>query len=124
MRGTTQLFQINGKPMLIPDAEVSVSYEDIDAADAGRDESGFMHRVPVRYKVASWNFSYDQVTEEEKRYMEDLFPDSGDFLFTHPDRKDAGVSREDRCYRSKYTISWRDAARGVWKGYSFSIISC
>ena len=30
MRAKTYLFQINGKPMLVPDAEVAVSYSDLD----------------------------------------------------------------------------------------------
>ena len=58
MRKTTSLFQINGAPLLVPDAEVTASYEDLDSADAGRDESGVMHRLPVRFKVGSWSFSY------------------------------------------------------------------
>ena len=69
MRATTQLFQINGKPILAPDAEVVVSYSDLDASDAGRDESGFMHRIVVRHKVGSWKFSYSHLTEEEKEQI-------------------------------------------------------
>ena len=44
MRKTTDLFQINGKPMLIPDAQVAMRFEDLDAYSAGRDQSGVMHR--------------------------------------------------------------------------------
>ena len=81
MRAKTNLFQINGVPMLAPDAEVVSSFEDLDASDAGRDESGFMHRIVVRYKVGSWKFEYSHLTEEEKAYMESLFPDADTFLF-------------------------------------------
>lgn len=124
MRATTDLFKVNGVPLLVPDAEVGVSYEDLDSSDSGRDESGVMHRVPVRYKVGSWSFSYDHLTEEEKRYMESLFPDAADFEFTHPDRLDASVSVASRAYRSKYGISWKNARTGLWSGYSFNIIEC
>ncbi len=124
MRKTTELFQINGKPMLVPDSEVGVSYEDLDSADSGRDESGVMHRIPVRYKVPSWSFSYSHLTEEEKQYMEGLFPDEADFTFTHPDRKDASLTAASRAYRSKYAISWKNAKTGLWSGYSFNIIEC
>lgn len=124
MRKTTQLFMIDGKPMLVPDADVEASYEDIDAADAGRDQAGFMHRIPVRTKVASWQFSYSHLTEEEKQYMESLFPESGTFLFTHPHRLDATQLTQSRCYRSKYAISWRSARLGLWNNYGFSIIQC
>ena len=124
MRAKTELFKINGVAMLVPDAEVAVSYEDLDAADAGRDESGFMHRIVVRQKVGSWKFEYAHLTEAEKQYMENLFPDTGTFLFRHPSRKNAAVSEETLCYRSKYSISWRNARTGLWSGYGFSIIEC
>lgn len=124
MRGTTNLFTINGKPMLVPDAEVTVSYEDVDAADSGRDESGVMHRMVVRYKVAAWKFTYAYLTEEEKRYMESLFPEAPSFAFSHPARTDASRQETTQCYRSKLGISWLDARRGLWSGYSFSVIEC
>ena len=124
MRKTTELFLINGLPMLVPDAEVGVSYEDLDSADSGRDESGVMHRIPVRYKVGSWAFSYSHLTEEEKQYMESLFQDAATFQFRHPSRQDASKVEVTKCYRSKYGISWKNARRGLWSGYSFSIIQC
>lgn len=124
MRATTNLFMINSKPMLVPDSEVGVSYEDLDGSDSGRDESGVMHRIPVRFKVGSWSFSYSHLTEEEKRYMENLFPESATFYFTHPDRIDASVSVTSQAYRSKYSISWKNARTGLWSGYSFNIIEC
>lgn len=124
MRKTTQLFQINGMPMLVPDAEVGASYEDLDSSDSGRDESGVMHRIPVRYKVGTWSFSYSHLTEAEKQYMESLFPDAAAFQFTHPDRVDSTAAVTCRAYRSKYGISWKNARTGQWSGYSFQIIEC
>lgn len=122
MRKTTELFKINGLPMLTPDEEVQVSYEDIDSADAGRDQAGFMHRIPVRIKVANWNFVYDALTEEEKNYMENLFGDLATFTFTHPGRD--GAATQTLCYRSKYSLSWKNARLGLWRNYSFTVIEC
>lgn len=124
MRAKTNLFKINGSPMLVPDEEVSANYEDLDASDSGRDESGYMHRTVVRYKVGSWNFQYSFLTEEEKKYMESLFPDAATFQFQHPSRTDATKQETATCYRSKYGISWKNANTGLWSGYSFNIISC
>lgn len=124
MRKKTDLFLINGKPMLAPDAEVQVNYEDLDDSGSGRDESGYMHRHVLRYKVPVWTFSYQSLTEEEKRYMESLFPDAPDFKFTCPSRLDATVAEEHTCYRSKYGITWKSARSGLWMGYSFQIIAC
>lgn len=124
MRAKTEFFMINGLPMLVPDSEVGVSYEDLDSSDTGRDESGVMHRIPVRYKIGSWSFSYSHLTEEEKQYMESLFSDGADFEFTHPDRKDASIPITCRAYRSKYSICWKNARTGLWSNYSFNIIEC
>lgn len=124
MRKTTNHFTINGKPMLLPDCDVRASYVDLDAQDSGRDASGVMHRIPLRYKVGSWDFSYSLLTEEEKQYMESLFPDSATFVFAHPSRQDTAQQEQTLCYRSKYGISWRDARTGLWSGYSFSIVQC
>ena len=83
-----------------------------------------MHRSVARYKVGSWKFSYAHLTEEEKQYMESLFPNAPTFQFRHPSRKNAGAFEVSRCYRSNYGISWKNAVTGLWSGYSFSIIEC
>ena len=124
MRSTTDLFQVNGKPLLLPDSEVAVSYEDMDGVDAGRDESGVMHRKLVRCKVAAWKFSYHSLTEAEKQYMEGIFGEDATFRFTHPSRLDASVSQQSKCYRSKYSIDWKNARTGLWSNYSFTVIEC
>lgn len=124
MRAKTDLFKINGQQMLAPDEEVSVNYEDLDSSDTGRDESGVMHRTVVRFKVGSWKFEYSSLTEEERKYMENLFPDAATFQFTHPSRADSSKTETTECYRSKFGISWKNAKTGLWSGYSFSVIEC
>lgn len=123
MRAYTTDFKINGQPMLAPDAGVGFSYEDLDAEDSGRDEAGFMHRDVARYKVGSWSIPYSNLTEQERKYTEGLFPDEPTFDFTHPDRK-TGEPVTTECYRSKYSISWYNARTGLWKNYNFNIIEC
>lgn len=122
MRSETYLFTVNGKPMLAPDAEVSVSYTDIDGADAGRDQNGYLHRSVVRYKVASWEFCYSNLTDEERCYIESLFPDAPTFQFGHPDRQNAPEQAVTQCYRSQYGITWKNARTGLWSGLKFQII--
>ena len=121
MRSKTDLFTVNGQPMLTPDGEVTVSYEDLDGADAGRDQNGLLHRSVVRYKVASWSFRYENLTETERQYLEGLFPDEPTFRFGHPSRTD-GSPAVTECYRSKYGIAWFNARLGLWKGCNFHII--
>ena len=124
MRTKTNLFTINGKPMFAPDEEVDIQYNDLDASDSGRDESGFMHRIVVRYKLGTWSFVYSHITEEEMQYMESLFEDAPDFTFGHPSRLNSDVMEETTCYRSNYGIAWKSAAQGLWKNYKFNIIEC
>lgn len=120
----SDLFTINGKPMFAPDADVAMSYEDLDASDSGRDEAGIMHRIVIRYKVGRWSFEYAYITEEEMQYMESLFPDEPDFQFGHPSRTDSDTQVVSTCYRSKYSITWHSKKSGKWRNYKFNIIEC
>lgn len=124
MRAFSEDFFINGVPMLVPDEDVSHSFEDLDDAAAGRDESGYMHRIQVRCKVGVWVFSYAFLTDEELRYMEQLFGEAATFVFTHPARLDSTVQEDTTCYRSKYSLNWKNARTGLWTGYGFHIIEC
>lgn len=123
-RVKTDLFKINGVPMFAPDADIDFSYEDLDDADSGRDESGYMHRIVVRYKVMTGSFVFSFISEEDMKYMESLFPDEPDFEFTRPSRLDPDTPVTTRCYRSKYGISWHNARTGLWRNYKFNIIEC
>lgn len=120
----SKLFYINGEPMVQPDEEPTFSFEDLDSSDSGRDESGVMHRFMIRAKVGSWSFSYAYLTEAEKQYMENLFGEDSTFLFTRPDRVNSDKMITTECYRSKYSISWKNARTGLWKNYKFNIIEC
>ena len=124
MRATTELFKVNGRPMLAPDLDMGMSFEDIDSADTGRDEAGVMHRIMVRFKVGTWSFSYSGITSEEYEYMESLFPEDGDFTFTHPSRTNSNSLENTKCYRSKYSISWYSVKNKLWRNYKFNIIEC
>ena len=123
-KALTDLFKINGKPMFAPDADIDFSYEDLDSEDTGRDESGYMHRIVVRYKVMSGSFEFSHISEADMQYMESLFPDEPDFEFTRPSRLNSDIPVTTRCYRSKYGISWRNAKTGQWRNYKFNIIEC
>lgn len=123
-RALSDKFKINGKPMYAPDNDMSFGFEDIDSSDAGRTEDGVMHRSPVRYNVGKWGFKYSSLTEAEMQYMESLFPNAPTFEFTHPSRLNSSASVVSTCYRSKYSLSWYNAKKGVWKNYTFNIIEC
>lgn len=123
MRQFVRQFRINGKPMLSPDTDVTARYTDLDSADGGRDESGAMHRIVLRHKLGTWSFCYSQLSEEERRYLEELFPE-GDFLFTHPDRLNAQREVTCRAYRRECVMRYHNALKGQWRDYKFEIVEC
>lgn len=124
MRPFTNLFRINGKPMLAPDEDMAATYTDLDSNDSGRDEAGNQHRFVLRYKVGKWPFVYSHITEEELRYMEELFGDEPEFDFTRPDRLNMEEEVTTKAYRSNYGITWHNLRAGHFRNYKFNIIEC
>ena len=120
----TELYQINGKPLLAPDAGVEMSFSDLDDAQSGRDESGFMHRIVARHKVGVWNFNYSYLTEGEYAYLLSVLPDAGSFTFTYPAPGNSGCSAQTQAYLSNYGIVWHNARTGDYRNLKFSIIEC
>lgn len=118
----TNLFQIDGKPIVVPDAGVTFSYADLDGSASGRDEAGVMHRDVIRYKVCTWGLNYDQITEEELNYMKSLF--AGKAVFSFTDGSNFSEPITITAYCSKYSVSWHNAKKKLWRNYKFNIIEC
>lgn len=117
-------FLMDGKPFPLPDQGVEMSFEDLDHADAGRDESGFMHRMVVRRKVGCWNFSYSYLTQPMYQEILERMPQKGSFVFSYPDPMDPTRYKETEAYLSRYGIVWQDAATGLYRNLKFSVIEC
>ena len=113
----TDLFQIDGQPMPVPDQGVSMSFEDLDAAQSGRDEAGYMHRIPVRQKVGVWEFQYSLLDGKHYRYLRSILPQGGSFRFTCPEG-------EVEAYLSRYSVLWHNAKTDTYRNLKFSIIQC
>ena len=124
MRQTTDLFTVGGKPMLVPDEPVQIFSEDLQSPETGRDESGVLHRFILRHQMLTWKFTYRQLTEAEKAYMESLFPDGESFTFSHPGRLDSHMQEESICCRSDSSACWRNARTGLWENCTFRITQC
>lgn len=119
---TTELFTVDGQPMLVPDADVILRTEDLESPDSGRDESGVYHRFVVRRAVKSWEFSYSRLNREELAYLEELFAGKDSFFFTY--RTPEGAWHEILAYRSSQTILWHCAADGTFRDYRFRVVAC
>lgn len=124
MRATTNLFKIDGKPLIPPDSDVSLSFEDIDSSESGRDESAVMHRIVVRYKVGTWSFEFSHITQEEYTYMLSVLPKKPSFVFTHPTQEDCEKAEETEAYCSKYGIVWHSARTKDYRNFKFNVIEC
>ena len=121
MRTKTNLFLIDGLPMLAPDENMQISREDIETGDSLRDESGFLHRFVQRYGVGRWDFSYEHLSQQEYDYMESLFAGKSNFIFTHPDGEN---SVRTIAYRSEHSVVLHRVNGGQFRNYQFSIIAC
>lgn len=113
-------FLIDGKPILVPDEDITISYEDLDSEESGRDEGGYMHRIVLREGVRKIPLAYANLTREEYRYMESLFKGKAQFQVTCRDVDGGRLSFT--AYRSKHSITIRNIKTGSHKNYNFSII--
>jgi len=115
-------FQIDGKPILVPDEDIQMEFSDLDSDESGRDESGVMHRIVLRRNVKTWALPYATLTKDEYRYMESLFANKDSFIVEYVDAHGAHV----KCvaYRSKHSLTIHNARLGIYKNYKFNIIEC
>lgn len=124
MNSLTQLFQIDGQAMPAPDEPMELSFEDIDASEAGRDESGVMHRLMVRRKVGKWGFHYTHLSQEEYAYLLSILPTEGTFTFTHPCQDECSATESCTAYLSGYSLQWRGTRSRTYRDLKFNIIQC
>lgn len=115
-------YKIDGEPMLAPDQDVSLSYADLDSSDSGRDESGVMHRIVVRHRVATFGFNYSVLTAKEYEYMRSLLDGKTEFMFTYKDLN--GEFVKTKAYCSNDSITYHNAQLKVYKNFKFNIIEC
>ena len=120
---TTDLFTIDGKPVLVPDRDLAFSAEDMETSDSGHDENGMYHRFVLRRNIQSWDFSYSQLTQEEYAYMEGLFGNKDTFTFGFVSPH-SNTRQKITAYRSKHSILWHCATDGQFRDYRFRITAC
>lgn len=113
---------IDGQPVLVPDGDITISFEDLDSEESGRDEAGFLHRVLLRSGVKTIPLAYASLDREEYRYMESLFQGKQEFRVDC--RGIDGSPLSFMAYRSKHSISVHNIKTGTHKNYNFDIIEC
>ena len=113
---------IDDKPILVPDQDMEMEYNDLDSEETGRDESGVMHRIVLRHGIRKFSISYDSLTREEYLYMRSLFDGKSEFNVRYRDHD--GFENEFIAYNSSHSIVIRNARTGLYKNYKLSIIEC
>lgn len=113
---------IDGQPVLVPDGDVTIHFEDMDSEVSGQDEMGFLHRSVLRSGVKTIPLSYKSLDAEEYSYMESLF--QGKSTFQVDCRSIDGSPLAFVGYRSKHSISMHNIMTGIHKNYNFEIIEC
>ena len=115
-------FLIDKQPILVPDADLTWEYNDLDSDETGRDEAGVMHRIVLREGVRKCALQYESLTREEYQYMRSLFAGKSQFEVEYRDH-DGQVSRFT-AYQSNHSITVHNAKTGEYKNYKPSIIEC
>lgn len=115
-------FLIDGRPILVPDADVEISMEDMESDESGRDECGVMHRILLREKVKSWGLSYGSLTREEYVYMLSLL--EGKVSFGVEVRGADGQVTAHRAYCSNVGITVHNKRTGIYKNFKLNIMEC
>lgn len=108
---------INDKPLPVPDADVVITENDLDSEDTGRDESGYMHRLVLREKVKTWEFSYAVLSSEDYEYIKSLIAGKSTFPVNF-------WGCETTAYCSNTSAALRNAVTGDYRDFTLKIIEC
>ena len=122
MREFDRDFTIDGRAILLPDAGVEISLEDIDSAESGRDESGVMHRIVLREKVRKYSLTYSSLNREEYLYTMSLI--SGKPTFKVVKLEPSGGTVSFTAYCTKVGITMQNKLTGIYKNLKLNIIEC
>lgn len=120
---TTDLFTIDGMPILVPDGDLAYYEEDLVSSDSGLDEGGMYHRIVLRSSIRSWDFSYTRLTKEEYAYMEALLAGKESFSFGFESALD-DTWQVIPAYRSKHSVLLHCISDGQFRDYRFRITAC
>ena len=113
-------YQVDGKPLLVPDAAVELRFSDLISGDSGADEAGFYHRMVLRRGLRQWDFSYKVLTGQELRYLLELV--GGDFQFSF--RGLDGQPERCRCHCDSLDTELYDREQDIYKNLHFAVKEC
>lgn len=110
--------QIDGVPMLVPDIDIEITYDENDAGEF--DEAGYYHRIVERFDKRRWRFKYAILTQEEFVYLRSLVKKKQDFLFSFRTETD-GVESV-RAYCKPVSVAYKSKRSGLYKNLALEIV--
>ena len=119
-RALDNLHLVGDSPMLMPDIDVEIIYEDIDTGDY--DESGFYHRMIKRFDKRTWKFKYAALTAEEFAYLRSLIKNKASFPFTFYNEDNEKESVLAFC--KPVSIVYQSKRSGLYKNLIIEIVEC
>lgn len=117
---TTHL--VDNTPMLMPDADAELVFEDREDSSTGVDQGGYLHRTILRYDVRKWIFSYAFLTKEEYEYIRMLFRNKAAFSFTFTN--DFGEIETVNAYCVPSSVVYQSKRSGLYKNLRLEINEC
>lgn len=121
MRNLYYDFQIDGKPIPTPDADIQIVPTDKEAADSGFDQSDVYHRTVISSKK-SFVIQYTHMTAEEFLYMLDLMMGKNQFTVEH--RLYGTRPRTVKAYCANFPVFLHNARTGTMRKAKFTITPC
>lgn len=121
-RAYDQDHRVNDIPMLIPDVDIEITYEDLEAGDSGLDEYGYYHRTVARADKRTWKFKYAALTKEEFAYLRSLLKGKKTFRFTFRDENDKTETVDAYC--KPMSVVWQSKRSGLYKNLTVEIVAC
>lgn len=111
---------IDGSPMLIPDVDVEITYNDEDFG--AFDEGGYYHRIVGRFNRRTWKFKYAIFTKEEFVYLRSLINEKESFIFSFLNEQDDVETV--RAYSKPVSVAYQSKRSGLYKNLSLEIVEC
>lgn len=121
-RAYDEFHLIDGSPMLTPDVDVEITYEDMEVGGSGFDASGYYHRMVARYNKRTWKFKYAVLTKEEFVYLRSLIKEKESFIFSFLNEENG--LEEVRAYPKPVTVAYQSKRSGLYKNLTLEIIEC
>ena len=113
---------IDGEPILTPDADIEVGFEDMVDEGSGFDEAKYYHRFIWRFDRRSWKLKYAFLTREEYLYLRSLYKQKVTFKFSFINEDGDQETVDAYCVAGN--VVYQSKRSGLYKNFSMEIIEC